>query len=139
MTTTMQELKQELADRCRRIRGLRCYDELPSKPDTPALAVQAPTQWRYNETMDGVWTVGARLWLYTNPTDPIRSQQMLDTYLAPTGSRSIVAQLYGADVTPGVISSLRVIGGNQPYGLVETSGGTSVFAAALELEVVLEA
>jgi hypothetical protein len=133
----MQQVKNEIADRCRRIHGLRCYAEMPAKPDTPSMAVQAPTQWRYNETFDGDWTIGVRVWLYTNPTDPMRSQQMLDSWLAPRGSRSVVAQLHGEDVTPGVIASLRVIGGNQPYGVVNFEGGTSAFAAALEAEVIV--
>ena len=134
---TLQEVKDELAARCRRISGLRCYGEMSPRPDAPALCVHGPTSWAYDQTMDEAWLVHLQLWVYVNPTDPMRAQQSLDSYMAPAGTKSIRSAVYGDAVTPDLIESVRVIGGTAPYGLVAFESGVTLFGAAVEVEVYI--
>lgn len=134
--TSIQQVKDELAARAKLISGLRCYAEMPALPTPPAFCIEGPTSWQYDTTFDESWQLRLRLWIYVPATDPTRAQQALDAYIAPSGTKSLRQTLYDNEITPEVIQTLRVIGGTRPYGLVTFEGGATLFAAALEAEVI---
>jgi hypothetical protein len=135
---SVQQLVDGLVARCKTISGLRCYAGLPPQRVTPSMSVVGPVRWVYDESMA---EEGARLWrpvfdviVAVGEEDALRGQQKLWTYLAPNGSQSIPAALYGDPTLGGVANDTRVLGGGRPPQSVEIGGGRQL-EAALEVEV----
>ena len=131
---SLNQLRVGLQARGQTVSGLRCYAEMHPKPEPPAFCVNGPIRWTYDETFDGVWRPVFEVWLFVNPADLYRAQEALDTYLAPSGAKSIPAAIYGDPTLGGAASDTRVLGGTRPPGVVETAGG-QLLGCALEVEV----
>ena len=131
--SSVNQLAQGLADRCATIPGLRCYPVMHPKPEPPAVCVGGPVRWTYDETMDGTWRVVYEVWAFVNAADLYRAQQSLFGYLAPSGTQSIPAAIYGDPTLGGLSVDTRVIGGPRPPTETETAGGR-LLGAALEVE-----
>ena len=131
---TVRDLALGLRERCDTIPGLRCYDIMSPKPEPPAVCVNGPIRWSYDETMDAYWRPVFELWVYVNPANLVDAQRQLYAYVAPTGRQSLPAALYADTTRGGVAQDVRVLGGVRPASLVETAGG-SLLGLALEVEV----
>lgn len=131
---SLQEVKAELAARAQAIVGLRCYSETPPVPQPPALGVRGPIRWTYNVSMQGDWSVTFAVDIFVNPQDLIRAQQALDAYISPFGDKSVSSMLEDTIVTPGVIQSVNVIGGNQPYAFYGDESTIRLLVATLLVE-----
>ena len=131
---TMGEVAEGLAKRCRGIPDLTCYPVMHTAPAAPALCVQGPVRWTYNETMDGTWRAVFALWVLVNSADLYRAQQALYTYLAPTGTMSVPAAVF-QDPTLGLPNvEATVLGGSSPPTVQGDSGGR-LLGCAVEVEV----
>lgn len=133
--TSVGELAQGLASRCATIDGLRCYAVMHPKPEPPAVCVGGPVRWTYDESMDGSWRVVFEVWAFVNAADLFRAQQALFTYLAPTGTKSLPAAIYGDPTLGGLSIDTRVLGGTRPPTETETAGGR-LLGCALEVEIL---
>jgi len=133
--STVQELAEGLRQRGETISGLRCYPVMHPKPEPPALCVNGPVRWTYDETFEGYWRPVFELWILVNPADLYRGEQALHSYLAPSGPRSIPAAVNGDPSLGGVADSTRLLGGSRPPAVVETAGG-QLLGAAIEVEVL---
>jgi hypothetical protein len=133
--STVLDLANGLARRCETISGLRCYPVMIAKPEPPALCVNGPVRWSYDETMDGYWRPVFEVWLFANAASLPTAQQQLHGYLAPTGTKSIPAAIYGDPTLGGAASSTKVLGGSRPPQVVESAGG-QLLSCALEVEVL---
>lgn len=136
MTVSLQDVKTEIAARAGTIAGLRCYAEAPPTPQPPALGVRGPLRWFYSTTFDEDWTIVLALDLFVNPSDLMRAQQKLDSYIAPVGAESVKYALEHHEITSGVIQSLRVLGGNTSYFYYGEEQSTRLLACTIEVEVV---
>jgi hypothetical protein len=132
--SSVQQLAQGLANRCETIAGLACYPLMHPKPEPPAVCVAGPVRWAYDETFDGTWRPVFEVWVFVNPASLVNAQQALFAYLAPSGSKSIPAAIYGDPTLGRVANDTRVLGGSRPPAVVETAGG-SLLGCALEVEV----
>ncbi|HEX2514683.1 MAG TPA: hypothetical protein VH257_08265 [Chloroflexota bacterium] len=132
--STVNELAQGLARRCETVHGLRCYPEMAAKPEPPAVCIGGPIRWVYDESFDATWRPVFEVWVFVAAADPRSSQQALFSYLAPTGSRSIPAALYGDTTLGGVAEEVKVLGGVRPPAVTDTAGG-QLLGCALEVEV----
>src|SRR6185503_19786735 len=119
--------------RCDTITGLRCYAFAPPSPQVPAMGSRL-ARWTYNTTFEGTWQVTMKVLLYVNPSDLARAQQALDSYCSPTGAQSVPSALQEVVVTPGVIESVRVVGGAQPYILTGDQSAAHTLVGVLEVE-----
>lgn len=135
MPVSLQAVKQEIAERASTIDGLRCYSEAPPSPQPPALGVRGPIRWSYSMDFDDDWSVVLAVDLFVNPSDLVRAQQALDSFIAPVGPKSVKYALERVEVTPNIIQSLRVIGGNQPYAFYGDESSTRLLVATLEVQV----
>jgi hypothetical protein len=136
VSVSLQAVKDEIAARAGTITGLRVYSESPPTPQPPAFAIVGPTRWSYHATMsdDMVWTFEG--WIFVSPSDLMRAQQALDSYLWSSGAKSVPYVLENAEVTEGIIQSIKVIGGPRPFALTGDESSPRLLAAMLELEVV---
>ena len=136
--SSLYDLREGLRRRAETISGLRCYAEMHPKPEPPAFCVNGPIRWTYDETMgpegERQWTPVFECWVFVNPADLYRAQQALDTYMAPTGPKSIPAAIYADSTLDGAASDVRVLGGSRPPGVTETAGG-QLLGWAVEVEV----
>lgn len=135
--SSLHELRDGLRRRAETVGGLRCYAEMHPKPEPPAFCVNGPIRWTYDETFDGTWRPVFECWVFVNPADLYRAQQALDTYMAPTGPKSIPAALYADTTLDGFAHDVRVLGGARPPGVVETAGG-QLLGWAVEVEVTAQ-
>jgi hypothetical protein len=134
--SSVQELAGGLARRCETVSGLRCYPFMHPKPEPPALCVNGPVRWTYDEAFEGLWRPVFELWVFVNPANLVTAQNpALFSYLAPTGARSIPAAIYGDPTLGGTANDTRVLGGSRPPAVVESAGG-QLLACALEVEVL---
>ena len=69
VTASVADLARGLRNRCETIAGLKCYDIMHPTPAAPAVCVNGPVRWTYDETMDGVWRPVFELWIYVNPAN----------------------------------------------------------------------
>ena len=135
VAASLQAVKRELADRAQNAdANLHCYAEVPANPQVPALGVRGPIRWAYSVTMTGDWSVTFAVDIFTNPQDLNRAQQALDAYLSPVGSKSVPRALEETEVTAGVIQSVNVIGGNQPYAFYGDDNRPRLLVATLEVQ-----
>ena len=132
--SSVNQLAQGLANRCETIPGLRCYPVMHPKPEPPAACVGGPIRWTYDDTFDGTWRPVFEVWVFVNPATLYTSQQQLFDYLAPTGTKSIPAAIYGDPTLGGVANDTRVLGGSRPPAVTEVAGGT-LLGCAVEVEV----
>lgn len=132
--STLTELVEGLAARCETISGLHCYPVWLPRPPLPSLCVGGPIRWTYDETFDAQWRPVFELQLTVSAADLYRAQQTLYTYLAPSGTRSLPAAIYGDPTLGGVANDTRVLGSSRPPTGVEIGGGHQL-QAALEVEV----
>ena len=135
--SSVHDLREGLKRRAETISGLRAYAEMHPKPEPPCFCVNGPIRWTYDDTMDGTWRPVFECWVFVNPADLYRAQQALDTYMAPTGPKSIPAALYGDTTLDGAAHDVRVLGGSRPPGVVETAGG-QLLGWAVEVEVTAQ-
>ena len=133
--SSLRDLRDGLRRRAETIGGLRTYAEMHPKPEPPAFCVNGPVRWTYDETFDGTWRPVFECWVLVNAADLYRAQEALDTYVAPSGQRSIAAAIYGDTTLGGVANDTRVIGGARPYTTVDTAG-VPLLGFALEVEVL---
>ena len=133
--SSLTELMEGLSARCERISGLHCYPVWLPRPSAPALCVGGPIRWEYDSTFDGTWRPVFELTLTVQSSDLYRAQQTLHTYLAPSGTRSIPAAIYGDPTLGGVANDTRVLGSTRPVAGAEIAGGHQL-QAALEVEVI---
>ena len=135
VTHSVQELADGLARRCQTVPGLRCYPEMHPKPEPPAACVAGPIRWTYDESFDGTWRPVFEVWVFVNPANLVTAQNpALFSYLAPTGTKSIPAAIYGDPTLGGVANDTRVLGGARPPTVVDIAGG-QLLGCALEVEV----
>jgi hypothetical protein len=132
--SSVLDLAEGLARRGRTISGLHCYNVMHPNPDPPALCVQGPVRWAYDETFDGTWRPVFQCWVLVNPANLTHAQQSLFTYLAPTGTASLPAAIYGDPTLGGVANDTKVLGGVGPPAQVNSDSGP-LLGAALEVEV----
>ncbi len=132
--SSVTELVEGLSARCERISGLHCYPVWHPSPTPPSLCVGGPIRWTYDETFDGTWRPVFELLLTVHAGDLYRAQQTMYTYLAPSGTRSIPAAIYGDPTLGGVANDTRVIGSGQPPVSAAIAGGHQL-QASLEVEV----
>ena len=130
---TLAQIREGLATRIKTISGLRASAYIQFKPDPPvANVVLAPTE--FNLDFDGTWNPKLTIWVFVNPASPT-AQQALDTYLAPTGTKSIAAASHADPSLGGVVESTKVTGIVTGPGLVGTAG-SELLGAALGVEVI---
>jgi hypothetical protein len=136
--SSLHDLRDGLRRRAETISGLRTYAEMHPKPEPPAFCVNGPVRWTYDEAMGGdgerPWRPVFECWVLVNASDLYRAQEALDTYVAPSGQRSIAAAIDGDVTLGGVAHFARVIGGARPYTTVDTAG-VPLLGFALEVEV----
>jgi hypothetical protein len=135
--SSVHDLREGLKRRAETISGLRAYAEMHPKPEPPCFCVNGPIRWTYDDTMDGTWRPVFECWIFVNPADLYRAQQALDTYMAPTGPRSLPAALYADTTLDGVADDVRVLGGSRPPTVTETAGG-QLLGWAVEVEVTAQ-
>ena len=133
VTASVLDLARGLRARCETIPGLKCYDVMSPKPDPPAVCVNGPVRWTYDETYDGVWRPVFELHVYFNPANLPDAQRQLFAYVAPTGRQSIPAAIYGDPSLGGVANDTRILGG--PRGAAEVDQGGRLLSLVLEVEV----
>ena len=127
------DLARGLRDRCETIPGLKCYDVMHPSPAPPAVCVNGPVRWTYDETFDAHWRPVFELWVYFNPANLPDAQRQLFAYVAPTGPLSIPAAIYGDPSLGGVANDTRILGG--PRGAAVVDQGGSLLSLVLEVEV----
>jgi hypothetical protein len=132
--SSLHDLRDGLRRRAETIGGLRTYAEMHPKPEAPAFCVNGPVRWTYDETFDGTWRPVFECWVLVSASDLYRAQEALDTYVAPSGAKSIAAAIYADTTLGGVADDTRVIGGARPYTTVDTAG-VPLLGFALEVEV----
>lgn len=130
---SVADLARGLMERCRTIPGLKCYDIMHPKPEPPAVCINGPVRWTYDETMDGVWRPVFELWVYFNPANLPDAQRQLFAYVAPSGRQSLPAAVYGDPSLGGVASDTRILGG--PRGVADVDQGGRLLSLVLEVEV----
>lgn len=130
---SVADLARGLQRRCETISGLHCYDVMHPSPQAPAVCVEGPVRWTYDETMDGAWRPVFNLHVYFNPANLPDAQRQLFAYVAPTGRQSIPAAIYGDPSLGGVASDTRILGG--PRGAAEVDQGGKLLSLVLEVEV----
>jgi hypothetical protein len=132
--SSLHDLRDGLRRRAETVGGLHTYAEMHPKPEPPAFCVNGPVRWTYDETFDGTWRPVFECWVLVNAADLYRAQEALDTYVAPSGAKSIAAAIYADTTLGGVADDTRVIGGARPYTTVDTAG-VPLLGFALEVEV----
>lgn len=141
---SVQELADGLARACHEIRGLHCYGYDPPDPQVPSLVVNGPIRWTYDETMEVVdddgmvrryWRPVFELVVDVNAADSHGAQLQLHAYMAPSGTKSLLAALYGDPTLGGVADSIKVLGGIRPPTVVDVAG-VKHLSCSLEVEVL---
>jgi len=133
--STVPDLAAGLVRRCQTVPGLRCYPVMMPKPEPPAMCINGPVRWTYDETMEGYWRPVFEVWLFANAANLQNAQEQLQGYLAPSGAKSVPAAIYGDPTLGGVAGSTKVLGGSRPPQVVESAGG-QILSCALEVEVL---
>ena len=137
VAASLQAVKRELADRAQNAdANLHCYAEVPANPQVPALGVRGPIRWSYGSDFDGDWQVTMAVDIFVNPQDLMRAQQALDAYVSPVGAKSVPTALEDTEETIGVIQSLSVLGGNQPYAFYGDDNRPRLLVATIEVVVI---
>ena len=137
VAASLQQVKAELAARAQNAdANLHCYAEVPANPQVPALGVRGPIRWTYGTDYDGDWSVTMAVDLFANPQDLMRAQQALDAYISPAGNKSVPRVLEDTTVTPGIIQSVNVRGGSQPYAFYGDENRPRLLVATIEVDVI---
>ena len=135
---SVQQLCEGLMRRAETIAGLNCYAVVPADPITPAMVVVGPVRWTYDEVMgdDGqqYWRPVFELALFVNGADYHGGQRQLHAYLAPNGTKSLLAAIHGDPTLGGVADFAKVLGGGQPPTEVDVAG-VKQLRCSLEVEV----
>ena len=132
--TTLNQITEGLARRGRTIAGLSCYPVMHPNPTPPAMCVQGPVRWTYDETFDGTVRYVFQCWVLVNPANLTHAQQALFTYLAPTGTPSLPAAIYDDPSLGDLVQDTKVLGGVGPPAQVNSDSGP-LLGCALEVEV----
>lgn len=138
VAASLEQVRQELADRVNTIGGLYCYADSPPNPKVPAFGIIGPVRWQYNVSMSDDWVLVFEGWLFVSPQDLVRAQQALNQWLAPLGAKSVKLALESVEVTPGILQSVRVIGGPRPFAKVVGENVPEMLTAMVEVEVYPE-
>ena len=140
---SVQELTDGLMRRGMTIAGLRCYPFVPADPKLPAMVVTGPIRWTYDEAMEFEAEEGVlcRYWrpifevaLYVSSADFHGGQRQLHAYMAPSGTKSLLAAIYGDPTLGGVADDTKVLGGLRPPTEMEVAG-VKLLSCSLEVEV----
>jgi hypothetical protein len=129
---TLTQVREAMKARLATVRNLTAYAIEPSVPFCPAAWV-LPVRVAYHATYEGdlTYTMGVTVAVLLG--DLGQAQTALDDYLAPSGTKSVVAALEAPPAGGDALESVRVIAMTN-YGTREM-GGKSVLTAGLEVEV----
>lgn len=124
----LTDIREGLKDRLDTIAGLRAFAYVPGQINPPAAVVEpANPVVEYHQAMAGglnVWRLKVRVFEAANADT--QSQQALDSYIAPTGTKSVKAAIEGDKTLGGVVADLTVdesVGyGEYAYGNVSYRG-----------------
>ena len=129
---TLTEVRQAIKDRLSTVRNLTAYAIEPGTPFCPA-AWSIPVRVDYHSTFDGDMTYTMGISVAVLLTDLGAAQTALDDYLAPSGTKSIVALLEADPSLGGVVDDTTVMA-MTAYGAREM-GGKSVLVASFEVRI----
>lgn len=96
---TLTQIRDDLATRLAAIPDLNCYSKVTDSIEEPAAVVGMPDPLEYNMTYGptgGAYTIPVRL--YVTRFDAEAGQEILDTYIAPTGTSSVKRAIEDTDV-----------------------------------------
>ena len=108
MAGELTTIRDGIETRLKTITGLQVYDHEPDATTvTPAASISLAGV-TYNETFEGASTAGDRTyrWVITlrlSGLIPEEQWQELDSYIAPTGSKSILAAIDADDTLGGAV------------------------------------
>ena len=131
--TTLDEIQVGIKRRLETIDGLRASATETERPNLPA-AYPRVVSWSYYSVFGGQADWVFDVWVIVGiEPDLARAQSMLNTYLAPSGRRSIKCALEGDVSLGGCVSFVKVVGGGD-YGRVDI-GGIAALGASVRVEV----
>lgn len=128
---TLTEVRQAIKARLETVRNLTAYAIEPTTPFCPA-AWSLPVRINYHADYDGGLTYTMGVTVAVQLGDLGQAQTALDDYLAPSGTKSVVAALETPIAGDG-LESVRVIAMTS-YATREM-GGKSVLTAGFEVEI----
>src|SRR5687768_10263773 len=100
---TILQVMQGIEARLATIDGLRVSDTAPDQINPPAAFVGVPPIESYHATMQrGRMRLSPSIWLFTSAAVDRIGQEALAGYADPTGTRSVVAAIYGDRTLGGV-------------------------------------
>ena len=105
---TLSQIRADLATRLAAITGLTAYAQIPDMVDEPAAVVGMPEEVLYDLTFSNTfatWTIPVRL--YVGRADAEAAQDLLNPYLASTGTQSIKRAV--EDRTVAITSGWHVV------------------------------
>lgn len=129
---SLTEVRLAIKARLETVRNLTAYAIEPGTPYCPA-AWSVPVRVDYHADFDGDCTYTMGLTVAVLMSDIGQAQTALDDYLAPTGSKSIVALLEADPTLGGVVDNTTVVA-MTAYGAREM-GGKSVLTASFEVRI----
>lgn len=134
---TLTQIRADLATRLAAITGLTAYAQIPDMVDEPAAVVGMPSEVVYDLTMRSVfatWIIPVRL--YVARADAEEAQDLLNPYLAASGSQSIKRAVEDASVA--ITSGWHVarVAAAREFG-VYTVGDTDYLGCEITTEVVV--
>ena len=129
---TLSDIRAAFKSRFATVRDITPYAIEPGKPNYPAAWV-IPVRANYHADYDGGMT-----WVFAVTAgvllgDMGQAQKALDDYIAPSGTKSVVAALESDPTLGDVVDSTRVLGLVR-YGVQEI-GGVPGLTATWEVEV----
>lgn len=129
---TLTQVREALKARLATVRNLTAYAIEPGTPFCPA-AWTLPIRINYHASYDGDLTFTVGVTVAVQLGDLGQAQTALDDYLAPSGTKSVVAALETPPSGGDALDSVRVVAMTS-YATREM-GGKSVLTAGLEVEV----
>ena len=128
-------LRDGIQARLETISGLRCYHNVPDKPELPAaLVVAPPNVVTYDESMGGTARWLFDLVVLVSRWDAARAQDAIDPYIDTAGTQSVKAAIEGDGTLGGVADTTRVMRVAR-YG-VATYAGIAYLAVEFAVEVI---
>lgn len=129
------EIRDGIKARLATISGLRTHDTVPSTV-TPPAAVVAPASdvfITYDVAMGGIHDLAFTVTLVVSKAWDRTAQDLLDSFIDPSGSRSVFAAMESDPTLGGLVAdaSVRTVGN---YGLI-TWGDTQYLGCEFTVEV----
>lgn len=119
--STVTEIRQAIDSRLATIPGLRHKDVGIASPNPPDSSVNLHGL-DYSQDFDGGILATFWVWIYISSTDLARGQRELDSYLSPSGDKSVKEAIESDANLAGMADWVRVTGTAQPPSQPDVAG-----------------